>query len=231
MPRPDLSDKINPFEVLSAKELTEGRPIVARLTGRRFEELFESEFERPFDARLGKVLLKTLAHLCSALGASYGYCERTEMSLFAVGGGGEARRLASRIGGEASAKMSLLMGRVMTFETRLYEFTCADEVWEYFHWRSQESQASALTAYCTQVLTVNGSDPQAVPMILQGLDPEEKVELLRQNALEYQRVPAWQRLGAAVFVSQESGPPGRVVVDLNLPDGDAYPDYLKRVVA
>jgi tRNA(His) guanylyltransferase len=226
-----LAALVSPFEVLATQPLTEGRPIVARLVGRKFDQLVEAQFEKPFDARFGKMMLKTLSHLCAALGASYGYCERTEMSLFAVSNGGEARRLLSRISGEASAKMALLLGEVATFEARLYEFTCADETWDYFRWRREEAQAQALDVYCVHVLITSGSDPQHVPMILQGLDHDEKVELLRQNGLDYAKVPAWQRLGAGVYVSHDSGAPGQLVVDLDLPDGEAYPDYLKRYVA
>ncbi len=228
----DLAAAIAPFEVLASQPLTEGRPIVARLIGRKFDQLYESaRLERPFDARLGKMMLKTLSHLCAALGASYGYCERSEMSLFAVSNGGDARRLLSRLSGEASAKMSLLVGEIVTFEARLYEFTCADETWDYFRWRHDVSGGEALDVYCDHVLVSGGSDPQHVPMILQGLDSDEKVELLRQNSLDWAKVPAWQRLGAAVYVSRDNGHNGRLVVDLDLPDGAGYPEYLRRVVA
>jgi tRNA(His) guanylyltransferase len=231
MNREALAEKINPYEVLSSQELTAGRPIVARLVGRKFDPLYEaSKFERPFDPKFGKMLLKTLSHLCNTLGATYGYCERSEMSLFAVSNGGEARRLVSRIGGEAAGKLSLLVGEVVTFETRLYEFPSAEEAREYFSWRSEESRTNALEYYCNHVLITNGADPQAVPMILEGLDNDEKVELLRQNELDYSQVPTWQRRGAGVYVAHDNGSAGRLVVDLNLPDPDVYADYIKRYV-
>jgi tRNA(His) 5'-end guanylyltransferase len=232
MNRADLAEKINPYEVLAAQALSPGRPIVARLVGRRFDPLYEGgQFDRPFDPRFGKMMLKTLTHLCATLGATYGYCERSEMSLFAVSNGGEARRLVSRIGGEAAGKLSLLLGDVVTFETRLYEFPSSDEACEYFKWRSEESQSNSLDVYCNHVLITNGADPQAVPMILEGLDNDEKVELLRQNALDYGQVPSWQRRGAGVYVAADNGSSGRLVVDLNLPETTAYADYLRRFVA
>ncbi len=153
------------------------------------------------------------------------------MSLFAVSNGGEARRLISRICGEAAGKLSLLLGEVATFETRLYEFPSSDEACEYFKWRREESQANALDVYCNHVLITNGADPQAVPMILEGLDGDEKIELLRQNSLEYASVPSWQRRGSCVYVTQENGTPGHLVIDLNLPEPDAYGDYLRQRVA
>jgi tRNA(His) 5'-end guanylyltransferase len=229
--REALAERINPYEVLPAHQLEAGRPIVARLVGRRFDPLYDTaKLEKPFDTRFGKMMLKTLSHLCATLGAHYGYCERSEMSLFAVSNGGEARRLVSRIGGEAAGKLSLLLGDVVTFETRLYEFPSPEEARAYFRWRREESQSNALDVYCNHVLIVNGADPQAVPMILEGLDNDEKVELLRQNSLDYAQVPSWQRLGAGVYVSHDNGSTGRLTVDLNLPDVDIYPDYLERFV-
>src|SRR5262249_28285793 len=148
----EFEEKLASFEVLPAQELSPGKPIVARLVGRRFDQIYGSRFEQPFDPRLGKMLVKTLAHLCANLGASYGYAERAELSLFAISSGGEARRLASRIGGEAAAKMSLLMGDVVTFESRLYEFGGSQAVCDYFAWRRGEASAHALDLYCSHVL-------------------------------------------------------------------------------
>src|SRR5438552_3879558 len=58
MRRPSFADTIAPYEVLPARDLSEGKPIVARLIGRRFEHLYDAKFERPYDARLGKMLLQ-----------------------------------------------------------------------------------------------------------------------------------------------------------------------------
>lgn len=231
MRRPELAEQINPFEVLSAQALTEGHPMVARLIGRRFDNvLAQFGFERPFDPRFGKMMVKTLAHLCAALGASFGVCERTELSLFAVGGGGEARRLVSRICGEASAKLSLLLGDVVTFDTRLYEFDSTEAAWDYFKWRKGEAAADALDSYCAHLLVQSGTDPSTAPVLIEGLSHEDKIDLLRQNAIEFGELATWQRNGSAVYVAQQGGT-GRLIVDLQLPEADAYPDYLRRVLA
>ena len=224
------AEEIKPFEVLPAQDLSEGKPIIARLIGRRFDELMEGQFDRPFDPRFGKMMVKTLSHLCSTLGASYGYAERTEMSLYAVSHGGEARRLLSRICGEAAAKLSLLLGQVATFEARLYEFDSTDAASEYFLWRQEEASHHALDSYCGRVLTGTGADPSAVSQILDGIGHEEKLELLRQNQVEYDSLPAWQRRGTGVYLIDEGGN-HRLVVDLQLPDGATYGDYVRRFVA
>jgi tRNA(His) guanylyltransferase len=229
-----FADMLAPFEVLPAQELSEGRPIVARLIGRRFDGLIDARsarpFARPFDEELGKMLVKTLSHLCANLGATFGYAERFEVSLFAISNGGEARRLVSRIGGEAAGKMSLLLGEIATFDTRLYEFNGSEAVTQYFGWRRQEALHVALDAYCTHVLVSQGAEPEAVPRILEGLGEGEKVELLRQNDFDFQAVPAWQREGVGVYVERaDSG--AHLVVDMQLPPAEAYGTYLQKFVA
>ncbi|HZS37670.1 MAG TPA: tRNA(His) guanylyltransferase Thg1 family protein [Polyangia bacterium] len=236
MRRPTVADQLGPFEVFAGRELSIGRPLVARLIGRRFDTLLDDAgYEKPYDPRFGKAMVKTLSYLCATLGASFGYVERTELSLYAVSGGGDARRLLSRIAGEAAAKLSLLVGQVLTFEARLYEFPDHDLALEYFRWRQEDAHVHAIDRYCTHVLGLSGADATAVPRILDGLGPDEKVELLRQNALEFATVPAWQRLGAVVRVRPAEGSngavtQGRLLVDLNLPGEDEFGDYLKRAL-
>ncbi len=236
MRRPTLADQLGPFEVFAGRELSVGKPLVARLIGRRFDQLLdEGGYDRPYDPAFGKAMVKTLSYLCATLGASFGFVERTELSLYAVAGGGDARRLLSRIAGEAAAKLSLLVGQVATFETRLYEFPDPDLALEYFRWRQEDAQVGAIDRYCTHVLSQSGADATAVPRILDGLGPDEKVELLRQNALDFATVPGWQRLGACVRIkpaseSNGSGTQGRLLVDLNLPGVEEFGDYLRRAL-
>lgn len=228
MVRPSIVEEIRAFEVLPPLELLEGKPLVARLVGRHFDRLVDGRFEQPFDPRFGKMLLKTLSHLCLALGASYGYAERHELSLFAIARGGEARRLLSRITGEASAKISLLLGKVATFQGQLYQFDSMEATCEYFLWRSEQARMEALTACCHQALIQSGADPKAVPAILDGLGLEEKLELLRQNAIDFTALPAWQRRGVVIHMTNDGGATGRLAVDLEAPEGTAYEQYLRR---
>jgi tRNA(His) 5'-end guanylyltransferase len=237
MRRPTVADQLNPFEVFAGRELTPGKPLVARLVGRRFDQLIETMgFERPYDARFGKTMVKTLSHLISTLGCSFGFAERTDLSLYAVSGGGDARRLLSRIAGEAAGKMSLLIGSVATFEARLYEFPDIETALDYFDWRHEENEWTAIDRYCIHVLSQSGADGSAVARILDGLGPDDKVELLRQNALDFSTVPAWQRLGACVRLrpledGEVDGSNARLLVDLNLPDHEAFTDYLRRALS
>jgi tRNA(His) 5'-end guanylyltransferase len=235
---PALPDQLGPFEVFSGRELSVGRPLVARLVGRRFDQLLEDgSYDKPYDPRFGKAMVKTLSYLVTVLGASFGYVERTELSLYAISAGGDGRRLMSRIAGEAAGKLSLLIGHVATFDAHLYEFPDADLALEYFRWRQGDTHVTAIDRYCTHVLSASGADQSAVPRILDGLGPDEKVELLRQNALDFSTVPAWQRYGACVKLRPLDGAEGangqsaRLLVDLNLPFEEEFQNYLRRALS
>ena len=235
MPAPIMPEDLAPFEVFPGRELVAGRPLVARLSGRRFDLLLDSAgYAKPYDPGFGKGMVKTLSYLLSVLGASFGFAEQTELSLFAMAGGGDARRLLSRIAGEASGKLSLTLGMVATFETRLYQLDDLDLCVEYFRWRHAEAQSRAVDRYCHFVLGQAGTEGSAAERILATLRPEDKVELLHQNGLEFQSVPAWQRHGAAIALhagapvddgSEEA--PARLVVDLNLPDDGDFGEYVR----
>jgi tRNA(His) 5'-end guanylyltransferase len=239
MRHPALPDQLAPFEVFHGHELSVGKPLIARLVGRRFDQLLDDKgFERPYDPRFGKAMVKTLSYLMTALGCSFGYVERTELSLYAISAGGDGRRLLSRIAGEGAGKLSLLIGHVATFDAHLYEFPDADMALEYFRWRQEDATLTAIDRYCTHVLSASGADHNAVPRILDGLGADEKVELLRQNALDFQTVPAWQRRGACVrlrtVTESENGhapSAGRLLVDLNLPADEEFGDYLRRALS
>src|SRR5258706_4464716 len=154
MRRPALADQLAPFEVFGSRELEAGRPIIARLVGRKFEQLLDGgSYDRPYGARFGKSMVKTLTYLSATLGASFGFAELTELSLYAVANGGDARRLLSRIAGEGSAKPSLLLGQVATFDAHLYELADAEMALEYFAWRQEEAYRTSIQRHCLHRLS------------------------------------------------------------------------------
>jgi tRNA(His) guanylyltransferase len=226
---PLLPEQITAFEVFADRPLAIGKPLVAHLAGRRFEErLDEDRYSRPFDAPFQKALLKTLAHLAGTLGCSFGYADRTDLLLYATSQGSDARRLMSRLAGEASAKLSLLLSDIVTFDARLFEPPAVDLAREYFRQRRERAETSALERYAAHALAQSVADPRAIPTILDGLNPEEKIELLRQHGVDYPQLAPWQRYGAAVYLVAEAGAGPRLVVDLELPEAPTYGEYLSR---
>jgi tRNA(His) 5'-end guanylyltransferase len=235
MRRPTHAEELGTFEVFTGRDLVPGRPLIARLIGRRFDALLDGVgYAKPFDAGFGKNMVKTLSHLLTSLGCSFGFAEQAELSLFAISGGGDARRLLSRISGEGSAKLSLLLGNVSTFEARLYELPDVPLAVDYFRWRQHEAHLRALDRYCLHVLGQQGTEPQGAERIISGLGPEDKVELLRQNGLDFGGVPSWQRRGASVALRAGNADGhdarARLVVDLNLPNEEEFGAYLRPIL-
>jgi tRNA(His) 5'-end guanylyltransferase len=223
-----LPEQIAPYEVFADCPLISGTPLVAHLLGRRFEQRLNERTDQPFDSDVQKALLKTLSHLCAVLGCSFGYADRTDLLLYAISQGSDARRLLSRLAGEASAKLSLLVGEVFTFDVRLFEIPSVELARTYFLWRRQRAEASALERYLTYTLERAGNDARAIPSMLSGTTTEQRLELLRQNGVDYTGLPTWQRHGSAVYMAQEEGRAPHLVIDLRLPDANHYPEYLSR---
>ena len=72
------------------------------------------------------------------------------------------------------------------------------------------------------------TSPQTIQAILGGTGSEQRIAILRQHGVEYMALPAWQRHGSAVYMSQEEGKQPQLVIDLRLSDAATYPDYLIR---
>ncbi len=228
MSSPLLPEQIAPYEVFADCPLISGTPLVAHLLGRRFEQRLNERSSEPFDSDFQKALLKTLSHLCAALGCTFGYADRTDLLLYAVSNGSDARRLLTRLASEGSAKLSLLMGDVYTFDVRLFECPSPDIARDYFTWKRERAGTAALERYVTHKLVSSGSDPKDVPAVIEGLDADQRVALLRRHGLDYPALPSWQRNGSAVYTAQDEARGPHLVIDLRLPEVGQYSAYLNR---
>ena len=223
-----LPEQIAPYEVFADCPLISGTPLVAHLLGRRFEQRLNERSDQPFNSDMQKALLKTLSHLCAVLGCSFGYADRTDLVLYAISQGSDARRLLSRLAGEASAKLSLLVGEVFTFDVRLFEIPSVELARTYFFWKRQRAESVALERYLSHVLLAAGTPGQDIPGIIAGTTAEQRLELLRQNGVDFASLPPWQRHGSAVYMAQKDDRAPHLVIDLRLPDSDHFAEYLER---
>ena len=198
-----MADKLSAFEVFPDRELKVGHPIVARLVGRQFDQLLDAGlYDRPYDARFGKAMVKTLSYVATTLGASFGFAERTELSLYAA-------RQRRRRAAPAVAHRRRGVGQAVAAARRGRDLRGAPlRIPVARHCRSTTSAGGRKRpTSCRSIATARtccrsrAPTPTAVPRILDGLGPDEKVELLRQNALDFGTVPTWQRHGAAVRIA------------------------------
>lgn len=228
MSSPLLPEHIAPYEVFADCPLISGTPLVAHLLGRRFEQRLNERSSEPFDPDFQKALLKTLSHLCAALGCTFGYADRTDLVLYALSNGSDARRLLTRLASEGSAKLSLLMGDVYTFDVRLFECPSTEIARDYFRWKRERAGTGALERYVANKLITAGSDPKDVPSVIEGLDTDQRISLLRRHGLEWLTLPAWQRNGSAVYTAQDDARGPHLVIDLRLPELAQFSAYLNR---
>ncbi|MBN1912646.1 MAG: tRNA(His) guanylyltransferase Thg1 family protein [Pirellulales bacterium] len=122
----DLDSKMRVFETAYDLCVLPGIFIVARLDGRNFTRLTKEvhAFQAPFDDRFRDMMVATTEHLMTCgFSVLYGYTESDEISLLFAPGenafGRKVRKINSVLAGEASARMSLLLGDVACFDCRV----------------------------------------------------------------------------------------------------------------
>ncbi len=202
----ELDKKMRVFETASDYCVLPGMFMVARLDGRGFTRLTKDvcKFEAPFDIRFRDLMVTTAESLMSCgFRVIYAYTESDEISLlFALSEqlfGRKLRKYNSTLAGEASAKFSLLLGEVATFDCRISQLPSIDLAIDYFRWRNEDAARNALSAYCYWTLRKDGLDKQDATKRLTGLSTSRKNELLFQYGINFNDIPKWQKRGVGLF--------------------------------
>lgn len=248
----DLEDQMRAFETALDPCVLPGVFLVARLDGRSFTRLTKEvhPFEAPFDRRFHDYMLQTTEHVMVSSGLSviYGFSQSDEISLLCgpneKGFGRRLRKLLSVLSGEASASFSLLLGATAVFDSRVSQLPSPGHVVDYFRWRSEDAHRNALNAHCYWLLRRQGRNAGEATETLRGLSVAGKNELLFRNGVNFNDLPAWQKRGTGLYweeheQSGENPVIGERVVarrrrirhDSELPVGDAYSAFLRRLIA
>lgn len=247
----DLDSRMRIYETAHDHCVLPELHIVVRLDGKNFTRLTKETwpFEAPFDPRFRDLMLDTATHLMDCgVGAVYGYVQSDEISLLLLredmSFGRKTRKLISVLAGEASAKFSLGLGGLASFDARICQLPSQAKVVDYFRWRHEDAHRNALSAHCYWLLRKRGESAQAAHQALLGLSTAGKNELLFQNGINFNELPSWQKRGAVVFwegyersaVDPRTGhgvmaQRRRLVRNLELPLGDAYDEYVRGFVA
>lgn len=247
----DLDSRMRIYETAHDHCVLPELHIVVRLDGKNFTRLTKETwpFEAPFDPRFRDLMLDTATHLMECgVGAVYGYVQSDEISLLLrqndMSFGRKTRKLISVLAGEASAKFSLGLGGLASFDARICQLPSQARVVDYFRWRHEDAHRNALSAHCYWLLRKRGESAQAAHHALLGLSTAGKNELLFQNGINFNELPSWQKRGAVVFWEDYERPAvdprtghgviaqrRRLVRNLELPLGDAYDEYVRGFVA
>lgn len=246
----ELEASLRIFETAHDHCVLPGIHIVARLDGHNFSRLTKEtyQFEAPFDVRFRDHMLVVVKHLMSCgFRVIYGYTQSDEISLLfhpeESAFGRKERKYNSILAGEASARLSLLLGGQACFDCRISQLPALDNVVDYFRWRHEDAQRNALNAHCYWSLRKKGLSVQAATQHLIGLSVAAKNELLFQHGLNFNDLPNWQKRGMGVYweeFEKEAWNPKtqqqvtarrrRLKVDLELPMRDEYSEFIRQIL-
>lgn len=246
----DLDTRMRVYETAHDLRVLPGLFMVARLDGRNFTRLTSERhpFEHPFDSTFRDLMLATTEHLMTCgFNMLYGYTQSDEISLLfhpqETSFGRKLRKLISVLAGEASAKFSLLLGDVASFDCRISQLPTADLVADYFRWRNEDAHRNALNAHCYWGLRQNGNSASEATTALLSLSVAQKNEMLYQRGVNFNDLPQWQRRGSGLFWKHEAETGidprtkqtvttmrRRIQRDLSLPMREAYAAYVLQIL-
>ncbi len=225
--------------------------IVARIDGRSFTHLTKDvhKFEAPYDTKFRDYMVATVKHLMNCgFRVIYGYTQSDEISLlFHLEENNftrKVRKFNSILAGEASAKFSLLLGSVATFDCRISQLPTVSLVIDYFRWRHEDAHRNALNAHCYWTLRKEGEGPKSATKKLHRLSVGDKNELLYKRAgINFNDLPNWQKRGIGIYwepYQKEALNPKtgevvfatrrRIKIDMELPMKDDYSQFIKELV-
>lgn len=201
-----LDRRMRVYETAHDHCVLPGLHMVARIDGRSFSQLTRTteKFEAPYDLRFRDCMVATLEHLVTSCGFSvlFGYTQSDEMSLLFRRDeslfGRKLRKYLSVLAGEASAKFSLALGTLGSFDARISQLPDVDTVVDYFRWRHEDAHRNALNGHSYWLLRRQGLDDQAATEKLKGVSVAERNEMLFRAGINFNDVPAWQRRGIGV---------------------------------
>ena len=247
----ELDQKMRVYETVADSCVLPGIHMVARLDGRGFTRLTKDvcNFEVPFDERFRDLMVETAESLMTCgFRVIYAYTQSDEISLLFDRDEQHFRRKLrkynSTLAGEASAKFSLLLGRVATFDCRISQLPNPSLVVDYFRWRNEDAARNAMSAYCYWTCRKQGLDQHAATERFFGLSVGQMNEFLFQQGINFNDLPQWQKRGIglsweAFDLETQNRKTGdavtvrrqRIKRDFDLPMKDAYSDFIQSFVS
>lgn len=199
-----FSDCLQQFEQSLDQTLPPRIWPLIRLEGRGFDDLIQrNKLQILFDPRLQKALIETAKHLmtCGFCGI-YAYVAGAEISiLFDKNETIFQRSIHHWLGvlaGEASASFSHYFGDIGVFIPRLYPIPDVETLIDYFRWRQETRDSTALHQLCYHRLLGEGKTAFVATEILGRFNYEQKLEFLRGHQITYRNQPCDFRLGTGL---------------------------------
>lgn len=244
----ELDKKMRLFETANDFCVLPGIYMVARIDGRHFHTLTKEtgKFEAPFDEKFRDMMIETVKHLMNCgFQVLYGYTQSDEISLlFSIDENAFARKIRkfnSILAAEASAKFSLLLGDVASFDCRISQLPTKENVRDYFRWRNEDANRNALNAHCYWLLRKEGLNKNEATKIIEGKSTSEKNEFLFSKGINFNDIPSWQKRGIGFYwtfeekigfnpiLNKEVSTTRRILkTDMELPMKDEYSNFIMK---
>lgn len=244
----DLDTQMRVFETAHDHCVLPELYMVARLDGRNFTRLTKEvhQFEAPYDTKFRDYMIETVKHLMDCgFRIQYGYTQSDEISLLFHSQedtfGRKLRKYNSVLAAEASAKFSLQLGDIGCFDCRISQLPTINRVIDYFRWRQEDAHRNALNAHCYWMLRRQGKSENESADYLLKMSVANKNELLFQNGINFNDLPAWQKRGTGFYWEsydkrvcnpttgeEVTAIRRRIKCELELPMKDEYPIFLRK---
>ena len=246
----DLDKKMRVFETAHDHCVLPEIFMVARIDGRNFTRLTKEiiGFEAPYDVKFRDYMVETIKHLMNCgFRIIYGYTQSDEISLLfhpeENAFNRKLRKYNSILSGEASAKFSLLLGCIASFDCRISQLPTMGLVADYFNWRCEDAHRNALNSHCYWQLRKEGESPQSAQKKLLNLGVSEKNELLFRRGINFNDIPSWQKRGVGLYretckkegINNLTGESvtairKRIKVDYDIPMKEEYGNFILNLI-
>ncbi|MGF1486142.1 MAG: tRNA(His) guanylyltransferase Thg1 family protein [Prochloraceae cyanobacterium] len=246
----ELDAKMRVYETNSDYCVLPGIYMVARLDGRSFTRLTKEvyKFKTPYDEQFRDYMLATTEHLMNCgFKVIYAYTQSDETSLLfdleEETFNRKLRKYNSVLAGVASAKLSLLLGDLATFDCRICQLPNREIVIDYFNWRQADAHRNSLNSHCYWSLRRDGKTARKATSIMKGMSVADKNELLFQYGINFNDLPSWEKRGVGLYcqeyekigynpITGENITTKRTQIkrDLNLPMKDEYSNFIAELI-
>lgn len=213
-----LGDRIKSYEGTFDFILPHQLPLILRLDGRAFHSFTRKmKFSRPVDEIFHQAMVKTTIALCEEISnARFGYTQSDEISIliypkYFTSDPWFGNRLQKIISASASLASITFIQELLsspyadrlkelrnlpTFDARIFIVPLHD-VNNAFLWRQRDATKNSVSMFAEHHLNRS---------ILEGKHTTERIQMLADIGIDWNTLPAWQRIGTGVakeFTSSE----------------------------
>jgi len=195
----EFGDRMKAYEsVETSRRLDVTLPIYARIDGRSFSR-FTRGMERPFDVRMSRAMIDTMAHLVDATHARIGYTQSDEISLVWLAEGeradvlfsGKVQKMVSVLASMAAAKFASVCpagfeGRLPHFDCRVFQLPSKTEAANAFLWRAMDARKNSISM---------AAQARFSPKQLHGKRQSDMLAMLAEIGVDFEAMPGFFKDG------------------------------------